>query len=98
MKHDCLIASGVLGDDVTRLIECVPEKVAILALERALRSALRQHTCAPLVSMAASLGLDVSALPPQRAQDKKLVGGDGANLATEGVTVGLCRPVLARTR
>jgi hypothetical protein len=34
-KHDLLVAGGMWGGNTARLLECVPEKVARLALKRA---------------------------------------------------------------
>jgi hypothetical protein len=31
VKHNCLIASGVLGGDVSQLLKCVPKKVPMIA-------------------------------------------------------------------
>jgi hypothetical protein len=64
-KHDCLLASGVLSSDVARLLECVPKKVTMLALEQVTHVALWQHANSPLASLAAGLGLDALALLPQ---------------------------------
>jgi hypothetical protein len=63
VKHDRLIASGVLGGAATCCLECVHAKVAMLTLERAPRAALGLHAHATLASLAASLWLDVPALP-----------------------------------
>jgi hypothetical protein len=54
MKHDHLIAGGVLGGDAARHIECVPEKVAMLALEQAPCATLRFRARAPLLSVGIS--------------------------------------------
>jgi hypothetical protein len=35
MRHDRLVASGVLGGDVARCLECVPEEVSMLTPVRA---------------------------------------------------------------
>jgi hypothetical protein len=40
-KHYCLIASVMLGGNATRLLECLAEKVTMIALERALCVTLR---------------------------------------------------------
>jgi hypothetical protein len=40
MKHDRLLVGGVLGGDAARFLECVPEKVNMLVLERVPRAAL----------------------------------------------------------
>jgi hypothetical protein len=63
-KHGLLIAGGVLGGDATRLLERVPEEVAMSTLSRALHVALGQRAHATLVSLAACLGLDAPFLPP----------------------------------
>jgi hypothetical protein len=64
-KHSCLVAGAMLGEDATRLLECVHEKVAMLALERVPRMTFGQWTDVPLASLAAVLGLGVLARPPQ---------------------------------
>jgi hypothetical protein len=43
IKHDYLIAGGVLGGDATRLLKYVPEKVAMLTLEQVSCAALSQR-------------------------------------------------------
>jgi hypothetical protein len=65
-RHDRLIASGVLGADVARCLECVPEEVAMLTLVQAPCAVLRLCAGAPLASLAASLWHNTPALPPQR--------------------------------
>jgi hypothetical protein len=57
--------------------------VAMLALVQALRVALGQHACAPLVSLATGLGLDMPTHPPQRGSRQEICWGDGANLAVK---------------
>jgi hypothetical protein len=52
-KHDRLIAGGVMGGDAVRLLECVPEEVAMSTLARAPRAVLGQFTHASLVSLVA---------------------------------------------
>jgi hypothetical protein len=64
MKHDSLIAGGVLDGDAMWLLECVPKIVTMLVLEQVLCVALRQCAKAPQTSLAAGLGLDTLALPP----------------------------------
>jgi hypothetical protein len=59
VKHDRLVASGVLGGDVIWLLECVPEKVTTLALERTPRAA-------PLETLAVGLWFTAPALPPRQ--------------------------------
>jgi hypothetical protein len=59
------VAGGVWGSDAMQLLECVPEKVAMLALEWAPCVVLGPCVHAPLVSLTAGLGFDVPALPPQ---------------------------------
>jgi hypothetical protein len=54
-KCDHLVADGVLGGDAARCLECVPIKVAMLALEQTPCTALRLHAHAPLASLAAVL-------------------------------------------
>jgi hypothetical protein len=51
-KHDRTIAGGVLGGDAAWLLECVPKKVTMLALEKASCVALGQRVHDPLVSLA----------------------------------------------
>jgi hypothetical protein len=72
-------------------------QVAMLALVQALRVALGQHACAPLVSLATGLGLDMPTHPPQRGSGQEICWGRWCQPSREGVMVGLCRPVLART-
>jgi hypothetical protein len=66
VKHNRLIAGGVLGGDAAWCLECVPAKVAMLTLERAPCAALGLHARTPQVSLAVGLWLDVPALSPQR--------------------------------
>jgi hypothetical protein len=47
MKHGRLIAGGVLGSEAARLLKCVPKKVAILTLERALCAVLSSALVLP---------------------------------------------------
>jgi hypothetical protein len=56
---------------------------------------LRLSGRAPLVSLAVSLWLDALACHNSGARDEKSVGGEGANLATNDVVVGLCHSILA---
>jgi hypothetical protein len=65
-RHDCLVASGVLGSDVVRCLKCVPEEVVMLTLVQAPSIVLRLRAHTPLVSLAAGLWLITPALPPQR--------------------------------
>jgi hypothetical protein len=62
MKHSCLVASGVPDGNAAWLLECVPEKVAMLILEQVPHMVLGLHTNTPLASLLASLGLDVPKL------------------------------------
>jgi hypothetical protein len=62
-KHDCLIASGALSGDATRLLEHGPKEVSMSALPRALRAALGQRTHATLASLAVNLGFVALTLP-----------------------------------
>jgi hypothetical protein len=64
VKHDCLIASGVLGGDAARLLEHVLEEVIFSTPARALRASLGQCTHATFASLAMSLGLVALALLP----------------------------------
>jgi hypothetical protein len=63
-KHDCLIASGALGDDVTRLLKRVPEEVAMFTLLWARCAALGRRSCTIMASSAVSLGLITPFLLP----------------------------------
>jgi hypothetical protein len=62
-KHDCLVASGALSGDATRLLECGPKEVAMSVLPRALCAALGQRAHATLASLAANLGFVTLTLP-----------------------------------
>jgi hypothetical protein len=64
VKHDCLIDGGVLGGDAARHLECVPEKVTTLTLERAPCAELGPRAHDPLASLTPGLWFDASALPP----------------------------------
>jgi hypothetical protein len=66
VKHDHLIAGGVLGGDAAQCFRCVPTKVAMLTLERAPCVVLGLRSHAPLVSLATGLWLDTPTMPPQR--------------------------------
>jgi hypothetical protein len=66
-KHGNLLADVMLGGDATRLLECVPEKVAMLTLEQVLCAVLGQCANAPLASLVVGLGLHAPTMPPQRA-------------------------------
>jgi hypothetical protein len=67
VKHDCLVAGGLLGGDATRLLKLVPEEVVMSALPQALRAVLGQRARTALVSSTVNLGLTVlTLLPPQR--------------------------------
>jgi hypothetical protein len=63
VKHACLVAGGLLGGDATWLLERVPEEITMSALVWAPCTMLGQSTHATLLSLVASLGLDVLALP-----------------------------------
>jgi hypothetical protein len=63
-KHDRLVSSSTLGGDALRLLKCAPEGVCMSTLPRALHAALRKHALATLVSLAVSMGLTASILPP----------------------------------
>jgi hypothetical protein len=65
----------MLGSVAVRLLEHVPEIVAMLALERVPHMALGQHTNSPLASLAAGLGLYTLALPPQWGLGREISGG-----------------------
>jgi hypothetical protein len=65
MRHDRLVASGMLGGDVARCLECVPEEVAMLTLVRAPCAMRKLRARAALASLAVGLWLDAPALPPQ---------------------------------
>jgi hypothetical protein len=65
VKHDSVVASGILGGDAVWCHECVPIKVAMLTLERALCAVLGWHARAPQVSLMVGLWLGERALPPQ---------------------------------
>jgi hypothetical protein len=56
----------VLGGDVTRLLERVLEKVALLTPEWALCVVHGQRACAPLTNLAVGLGFTAPALSPQQ--------------------------------
>jgi hypothetical protein len=51
-----LVVGGMLGGDTARLLERVPEDVALSSLLRALLAATRQRTWATQVGLAMSLG------------------------------------------
>jgi hypothetical protein len=62
VKHDCLVAGGVLGGDATKLLEHAPKEVATSALLWALRMAFGWHTHTSLVGLVANLRFVASSL------------------------------------
>jgi hypothetical protein len=90
LLYNHIVASGVLGGDVVRCLECVPGEVAMLTLVWVPCVMPGLHAHALLASLAAGLSLNALALPPWRSLGQEIYRGDSANTATEGIMVGLC--------
>jgi hypothetical protein len=63
VKHGCIIASGVLGEDAMRLLKCAPEEFVMSALPHALCAVFGQSAHTTLVSLVAILRFTMSSLP-----------------------------------
>jgi hypothetical protein len=77
MKFGHLIADGILGGDILRLLSGVPQNVTLFTLARVPCEVFGSRH---LASLSASLGFHALALLPYWAQDEKSSGGDGAIL------------------
>jgi hypothetical protein len=67
VRRDHLIASGVLGGEAARHLECVLEEVIMLAMVWASCAVVMVRARGPLVSLAAGWWLDAPTLLPQGA-------------------------------
>jgi hypothetical protein len=96
VKHDHLVAGGVLGGDAAPLLKCASEEVPMSTFSWALCVAFGQRACATQASMAVNLGFIAPTLaPPYQGMGREICRGDGSSLIMDGVTLGLGRLVPA---